>query len=108
MKIIPIQARPTKRYRVKLDGFKTALHIRYHATNEQWYMDLDVDELDIHVHGLALMTGTDWLMSRSNLQMGALILVDFQGNEDPDFDGLGDRWKLVYVTRAEIDDAAAA
>jgi hypothetical protein len=107
MKIVPIQSVPSKRYRVKLDGFKTALHIRRQATNEQWYMSLDVDELDIHVHGFALMTGTDWLMSRSNLQMGVLMLVDFQGNEDPDFDGLGDRWKLIYFTRAEVDAAAA-
>ena len=33
---------------------------------------------------------------------GDIFFVDTQGNDDPDYTGLGTRWRLVYATAAEL------
>lgn len=34
---------------------------------------------------------------------GGLLFVDMEGDADPEYQGLGDRWRLLYLTQAEAD-----
>lgn len=33
--------------------------------------------------------------------VGNLMFIDTQGNLDPDYSGMGDRWQLIYLTADE-------
>lgn len=37
---------------------------------------------------------------------GDLIFCDTKGNEDPSFDGLGERFKLFYATEEELESVS--
>ncbi|HXK37381.1 MAG TPA: hypothetical protein VJ553_07415 [Candidatus Paceibacterota bacterium] len=103
MLTVPLQAYPAYEFRTELDGYLFVFRVLWLGEPEQWIIDVDIDELDIHCHGLALVTGRDLLFGRGLYQLGMLALIDQQGNDDPDFAGLGDRWKLVYVPLEEIE-----
>lgn len=103
--IIPIEPIPAKRFRTTLEGYDVVIRYRWQTWIGQWYIDADCEDLNIHTHGFALVTGRDCIANRSLKQLGTLVLVDLQGDEDPDFDGLGTRWVLMYYTRAEVDAA---
>lgn len=104
--IIPIEALPVHRFRVTLDGLNVVIRYRWQTWSEKWFIDVDCDEAGVHSHGFALVTGRNMLANRSLSQLGGLSLIDAQGDEDPDYDGLGVRWLLLYATRAEIDAAS--
>jgi hypothetical protein len=104
MKIIPLQSDPPcYRFNATLDGFVIYFRLKWNFTAEQWYLDLDCEELGLSYKGLTLVTGDNILLGRGVAELGALILIDQQGNEDPTREGLGDRWKLYYMTKAEVD-----
>lgn len=101
--VIPIEAVPVHRFRTTLEGLSVAIMYRWQTWSRQWYIDVDCDDAGVHSHGLALVTDRDILANRSVGKLGMLTLVDLQGTDDPDYDGLGVRWVLLYVTRDELD-----
>lgn len=102
MKVIPIEAVPSRTYRATLDGYKVQFRIKWQTLSTSWFIDLDCEAVGLASHGFSLVTGRDMIANRTKGDMGALVLVDAQGDEDPTFDGLGVRWLLVYVTRDEL------
>lgn len=78
---------------------------RWNFIAAQWFVDVDCDEVGFHSHGFALVTDDNIVSGHAVPELGEIVLLDHQGEEDPDFDGLGIRWKLYYVTRAEVDAA---
>lgn len=105
MVILPLQSvEPNDRFNATLDGYVVFFRVRWNHVAAQWCLDLDCEELGLSYKGFALVTGNNNLQGRGISELGALVLIDLQGDADPDRDGLGDRWKLIYVTRAEVDD----
>lgn len=105
MQLLPLTPNPAFKYQIVLDGYDFNFRFRWHPAQSIWTFDMVCDDLNLGVKGLALMTGFDLLAGRGVYQVGKLALIDLQGNEDPDFDGLGDRWKLLYITQEEVDAA---
>lgn len=104
MKRIPLRADvPCYRFNSTLDGHVVFFRLKWNFISEQWFIDVDCEELGLSYKGFAFVTGNNILSGRGVSELGALVLIDLQGDADPDRDGLGDRWKLVYITRAEID-----
>lgn len=60
------------------------------------FVDVNVDGVDVSTSVLALNNTP--LIARPYLGItGNLLLVDTAGTDDPDYTGLGDRFRLVYV-----------
>lgn len=107
MYILPLHPHPSFRYRAPLEGYEFSFHWWYAPVQEIWFVDYSCEELSIDVAGMAVVTGNNLLSGRGLYQVGALVLLDLQGSADPDFDNFGDRWKMVYLTRAEMDARSA-
>ena len=103
MYTLPLEEHPNFKYRAVLEGYEFRFHYKYAPVQDMWFIDYACDELDIDVAGMAVVTGNNLLKGRGLYQMGVLALLDLQGSEDPEFTGFGDRWKMVYITKAEVD-----
>lgn len=103
MLFVPLQPLPRFSMRIDLDGVTVALRFRWSELSSFWGIDVKVPELGVELLGLALVTGADVLAGHAVPELGALVLIDLQGDDDPGYDEFGDRWRLVYVTRSEID-----
>jgi hypothetical protein len=64
----------------------------------KWYMDLIGVVNDIEIRGIALLVGRDLLEPYGyGITFGRLEVVDnSEANEDPEYEGMGDRWTLEY------------
>lgn len=102
MYYLPLQPHPSFKYRISLDGFQFEFRFRWHPDQTIWTVDMKSEDLGVGIAGFALVTGFDLLFGRALLQVGKLMLIDLQGQDDPDFDGFGDRFKLAYWTREEV------
>jgi len=103
MYILPLQPNPNFKYRSVLDGYEFELRFAWAPVQSMWFVDVVCEELYVDVKGIALVTGFNILGGRGLYQVGFLALIDLQGSEDPNFEDFGDRWKLLYLTRDEVD-----
>lgn len=104
MVTVPIRTDPNQTFQVVLgeQNCSLRLYTRGLADGSQpLYMDLYVDESGIFFGQLCkdgiVMPLYDYLPFE-----GGLLFVDLQGNDDPVYYGLGDRWQLLYLTAAEV------
>lgn len=102
MKLIPLDSASAYKTTVSLDGYDITVRIRRNFISDAWYIDVSCDSIGLEINGLALVTGNDILHGHAIQELGGIVLVDFQGNDDPTIEGLGDRWKLVYLTKDEL------
>lgn len=91
---------------IQLEGVTYTLEFRWNVRASAWFMNiLDAQGVNMIRAGLRLVTNFPlWPYGASRTPPGALIVVDTtgSGDADPDLDGLGDRWQLLYLTAAEI------
>ena len=97
--------------RIQLDGEYYTSRFRWNPRAERWYLDLLSGDGDPIVNGIALVVGvplTMHLRTLTGMPPGAFVCVDTDklGN-DPGFDELGVRVKLVYLTADEVEEAFA-
>jgi hypothetical protein len=82
-----------------LDGNQFRIWIRYNTVTEVWYMDLTMmRDSTVSIKGIALLPGKDLLAAHGygNI-LGELWVVDTSGaNENPTYEGMGDRWRIRY------------
>lgn len=106
MNLVPLTSEPCYVVTPTLDGYAVRIRVKRNYISNQWFIDVDCAELALSYKGFALVTGNNILHGRGVPELGALILFDLLGDEDPAVDGtgLGDRWKLYYLTRAEVDE----
>lgn len=105
---IPLVADPTS-YTLEtiLDGASYRLTVRWNARDSSWYLHLE-DVAGVLVVG-SLKLVADWPILRLVPQdgrrpPGELYLVDSQGGGDvPTLLALGDRYRLIYFTEAEVE-----
>jgi hypothetical protein len=95
---IPISAIPSQVCKVVLDG--QICQIKIYQKESALFVDINADGVDINVGTIALDTAM--LVSRDYAGFrGNLFFIDTQGNDDPDYSGLGSRYSLIYITEEE-------
>ena len=95
---VPLRPEPNQSLQIVLGEQNCTL--RLFSRDGRLYSDLAVDQTVIwsgficrHLVGLKLY---GYLAFR-----GQLVLVDTQGEDDPQWPGLGTRWQLVYLEEGE-------
>lgn len=99
---IPLTAVPNQVEAVALEGQSFILQVNQRSNG--LYMD-------VFMNGAAIILGV--LCENENLIIrnrylgspGDFFFYDTQGTSDPEYTGLGDRYRLIYVEQAEIEAA---
>lgn len=99
MNIIPIKATPNQTFKVVLAG--QYCRINLYTLSTGLYLDLLVNNSPITQGQLCI---NDVILIREEYLgfIGDLIFNDTQGASDPDYAGLGSRYRLLYLTPAEV------
>lgn len=105
MVIIPLKQIPAQRLQVVLDGQNCTIALYW-----RWgrvYCDLSVDATKISSSIVCLAMQP--LPPFSTLDFkGQLCFIDTLGNEHPQWQGLGERWQLMYLSEGETLDSVIA
>lgn len=76
--------------------------IKIYQTGYCMFLDLNADGIDIMT--AVLIHDTCPLVTRQYSGfLGNLMVVDIYGTEDPEYNDLGSRYRLVYLTEEEND-----
>ena len=113
---INISALPWQEFSVVLDGQNCVISLRQVA--DHMYCNLTCEEVEIF-KGRKVCVGTDintygngqrsldYIVNFLIRQLpGKLRMIDTLGNSDPQYEGLNDRWILVYASENEVLNGA--
>jgi len=92
---IPITSVPSQSFTIKLGNQNCAIKIYQLSTG--LYMDLTVNKNPI-LQTMICLNRVGLVREAYLGFQGQLGFVDTQGTSDPTYDGLGSRYKLVYVS----------
>jgi hypothetical protein len=101
MQQIPLQAVPNQQVQTTLDT--QDCQIAVYQKSQGLFVDLNVGGTDISV-GILALNGIPICPFNYAAFSGYLIFIDTQGDNDPTYDGLGNRYQLIYLTEDEIGD----
>jgi len=100
MEQISIEATPSQIVKVVLDDQQAQLLI--YQKNQGLMVDINVNGVDIVAAVIA--QNENPLVCREYLGFrGNLLFVDTEGNQDPEYTGLGSRFNLIYLNEEEYD-----
>jgi len=107
---IPVHNTTSSRWSsiVELDNVTFTLHVYWNEREAAWYLDLHDDSDSPIVCGIKLVASYPLLTAYHAYEgcpTGELFIIDVEGNFDTahtDFDGLGARYRLAYLTAAEV------
>ena len=98
MQSVPMRPIPSQSTKVVLGGQNCQILV--YQKPQGVFVDINADGVDISVGTIARDAVP--LISREYAGfIGNLIFIDTQGGDDPSYEGLGDRWTLVYLTAEE-------
>ena len=105
METLSIQAVANQTFQVTLNDQDCS--IRLYTRNlpdgaEPLYMDLYVSDVAIF-YGVICRDGVVLPLYDYLDFEGGLLFVDLQGSTDPQYEGLGDRYRLLYLTADEVE-----
>lgn len=100
MQQIQINPVAVQKLRVVLDGQNVQIYLR--KKPQGLFADVNAGGVDI-VTGVLALDGVALIPRNYAGFSGNLFFLDTQGNSDPDADGLGLRFVLVYATAAEYE-----
>lgn len=92
---IPLSNVPAQRFHISLAGRKCSLSLYTRA--QRLFMDLDLAGQRI-LTGAACLNHVPVMQLASRALPGQFIFSDTRGFDHPHWSGLGQRWKLVYIT----------
>lgn len=98
---IPLQAVPNQVLKVILDNQNVQIFL--YSKDEGLFCDVNSDGVDI-VTGVLCLDGVPIICRAYAGFSGQILFVDTQGVDDPTYDGLGDRYLLIYLTDSEYAD----
>ena len=93
MATIPLNASPSQEITCTLSGLPCRIWVRQLSTG--LYLDLWLNEQPL-IMGAICFTGVDLIRNPASPLPGRLYFTDTQGNADPYYDGVGDRFLLQY------------
>ena len=98
--IVPVVSNPFYGFDTELEGVVVSFSIHWNYFAKKWVADISSDEIALDIEDLFLVGGIDLFSSYAIRELGQLFLVDLEGlDEDPTFEGLGDRFILLYVSK---------
>lgn len=97
---IPLTANPNQIEAVALDGQSFIILLSQRSNG--LYMDVAMNGTPI-VLGVLCENLNLIIRNRYLGSPGDFFFYDTQGSEDPDYTGLADRFRLIYVERADIE-----
>lgn len=91
---------------VVLEGLNVQFNnVRWNFTDTAWYTNLIIFETDVTINGIKLVGGDELLRQYAITELGKLYMVDTENKfQEPDFDLIGDRYKLIYILKENADD----
>jgi len=103
MQQIPLRPIPAQRLQVVLDDQNCTLAL--YDRGGRLYADLDVGNVSVF-RGAICRYGADIVQSPTLRFSGSLHFYDTQGTKEPDYEGLGSRFILLYLSDGEEVPAA--
>ena len=104
MQQIPLQSISSQQLLVTLDGQQCAISV--YVKTQCMFFDLAVNGTQVayavQCKNLVSLVPTSYLGFS-----GWLTLVDTQGSSDPIYTGLGSRWIMLYMDKADLEAYAA-
>lgn len=91
--VIPLRAEPNQSFSIELDGH--IVDFEFLTRGVFLYMNLTVDSVN-KVNGIICLNNSNLLLYPNFGVNGKLYFKDTQGNLDPIYYGLNDRWLLIY------------
>ena len=92
---IPLEPVPSQRLSVVIAGQNCLLSV--YAKTDSMYVDLTVNDVPV-LRTQAARNGIGLLFAARYFGfVGELVFIDQQGDEQPSFEGLNDRWLLLYL-----------
>lgn len=120
MQTVPLQAQPSQTQQIVLGGQNCQISVyvkdgyaygdtpAFVTPNQNLYFDLTSNGEVVTTTAIGL-NGVRLLKNRQYLGfVGDFMFVDTQGTNDPQVDGLGSRYLLLYISPAELTAAGAA
>jgi hypothetical protein len=98
MQQIPLQSIPSQIIRCVLDGQNVQLSL--YQKDQGLFADVISDGVQV-IAGVICLDITPFVCIQYRGFRGNLMFTDTQGNSDPYYTGLSDRYALVYLTEAE-------
>lgn len=106
--VVPVKPYPETNLKIDLDGEPYRLRVYWLAydaaaqqvtgTDGKWLLDLSGENNGIEILSISLLVGVNLLEPFGYRELGGLVVSDIEGKlQDPDFDGFGTRWKLIYI-----------
>jgi hypothetical protein len=103
--IIPLEPDYAYPFNYVLEGLNVQFDVRWNFTDAAWYIDLEIIDTGTIVRGIKLVGGKNLLEQYAVTELGKIFMVDTEGQfADPDFDNIGDRYKLLYILKENADD----
>ena len=99
MEIVPLQALPNQSVLTILNGQQTHLNVYQKRTG--LFLDIFVGN-NLILSGVRCVNLTLMVMDAYLGFVGDLTWLDNQGNQNPDFTGLGGRYSLIYLLPSDI------
>lgn len=100
---IPISPLPDQSFKTALDGETVRIRLFWVANAGSWFMDIEGVSFDLDVSGLRVCTGVLLLGGLAIREIGDFFILDMEEKlADPDYDGLGGRYQLMYWTKEEL------
>ncbi|MCX5614444.1 phage baseplate plug family protein [Bombella saccharophila] len=93
MAIIPLNASPSQEITTTLSGAPCRIWLRQLSTG--MYLDLWLNEQPL-IMGAVCLTSVDLIRNPTSPLSGKLFFTDTQGNDDPYYTGVGNRFFLQY------------
>lgn len=99
--MITISLEPVKEQTVNVSLNQQQCSIRLVQRESAIYMDLSVNDVPL-IQGVPCLYANKMVRYSYLGFSGDLIFLDSQGTSDPSYEGLGGRFKLFYMTEAEL------
>lgn len=102
---LPIRPEPNQRFSVVLNNQHCTFELfqRY----DHLYMNMYVGEEPI-ITGIVCLNRQDLIQIATTSFVGFLWFVDLLGDTDPQWEGLGNRYQMVFATPEELTEVAVS
>lgn len=92
---IPLVAYPSRKFQIVLNDQDCT--IKLYQKGKNVYVDLEVNTTPV-IAGAICLNNKPIIIYAQSLFKGNMLFIDVQGNGNPQWDGLGTRWKLIYYS----------
>lgn len=96
-----ISLQPSKAQEIRVTLGSQPCRLRLHQRSTGFYLDLQVDDVPV-MQGVICLNCTRLVRYPYLRFQGDLVFVDTLGTDNPEWDGIGERFKLYYLTPEEL------